>query len=153
MLERIRGSVNSPKALDVKFSPGALLEVEFVVQTLQLRLGTSDPAADRGFDSALSSNTLNAIRGLGAVKLPEDLQIDFDQLAHDYLRLRVLEARLRIAEQRGTSEIPRTGPELERLARRVGFTGAEAGERLLEEFNALCGRVVEFSAQVFALAT
>ncbi len=136
MVERIREANTTYDTVDVKFGKGGLVDIEFLVQSLQLECTQLDSPPE---NRALSRNTHEAIKGLAQLKRWD---VDFDQLGHDYLRLRVIEARLRIADQRADSQIPNDPQALRRLARRVGFVGEKAGELLLAELDAIFERVV-----------
>src|SRR5438132_556420 len=60
---------------------------------------------------------------------------DHAALARGYRFLRRLESRLRIVRDRSVDRIPESGPELLRLARRMGYSGPRAGEELLADYQ------------------
>ena len=99
-----------PGRRNLKQGPGGLVDVEFAVQSLQLRFGRDCPEVRR-------EDTLGALDGLEASGHldPEDAR----RLRDGYRFLRHVERRIRIADDRSTDLFPTEGPDLERLASRL----------------------------------
>lgn len=106
---------------EVKLGEGAIRDVEFVVQYLQLAHG--------GAHSEIRSrNTLDALARLavhGFLSAEEH-----HTLAEGYIFLRAVEHYLQLMHYRQTHTLPRDAEALAQLARRLGFQGADAGNRL-----------------------
>jgi glutamate-ammonia-ligase adenylyltransferase len=108
---------------DVKLGPGGIREVEFVAAALQLLHG--------GRNAALRVRpTQRALRRLVEAGLLS--QADADRLLEAYAFLRRVENRLQMLEDRQTQVLPAPGPERERLAQSLGFSGGEAFDGELE---------------------
>lgn len=139
--------VGSSGVVDIKLSPGGLVDIEFLTQYLQLRFGR-DAAAD---DDARSQNTLIALRGL---EQNETLRktypgLNFSALRRDYRYLRRVEARLRMSDIRADSRLPEEEEAIRVLARRLGFQGSQAGWQLRHELDQLQLRVRATYEEVF----
>lgn len=128
MLEKIRENLLAPGVLDIKYSPGGLVDIEFAVQAIQLRLGEDSPALQ-------STRTHDILTALVADK--HGFDVDFEHLLRAYEQLRTVESRLRMAELRGISALPSDPTQLNVLARRVGHVGADAGTFMLHELKDL----------------
>src|SRR5437016_1117358 len=109
-----------------KLGRGGLVDVEFAAQFLQLAHGAREP-------SVRSANTSQALALL--LKHGHLGPQDHAALARGYRFLRRLESRLRIVRDRSVDRIPESGPELLRLARRMGYSGPRAGEELLADYQ------------------
>lgn len=138
LLENLRPSGTD----DVKFSPGGLVDIEFLVQSIQLERAGGDfdeerdpKRVERSVHSASTRLALNALSE------EEGLGFDARQLHADYLWLRRVEARLRMTDQRGSSELPPEGADREVLARRIGFQGDLAGTSFSAELAQVFDRV------------
>ena len=112
---RIREAYSGPPSLgpgfDLKRGRGGIREIEFFAQTHQLIHG--------GRDLRLrTSDTRGALFALARSDLVEEETAD--ALAQAYARLRVVEHRIQMLEDRQTHSIPE-GDSLERLARLDGF--------------------------------
>jgi [glutamine synthetase] adenylyltransferase / [glutamine synthetase]-adenylyl-L-tyrosine phosphorylase len=104
------------EATELKTGRGGIRDIEFAVQLLQLVHGRRDPALRE-------PNTLLALGALsenGYVAVNEA-----GSLAESYRFLRSLEHRLQLARDVQTHELPRDEPSLRRLARSLGFDGAD----------------------------
>ena len=111
---------------EVKLGEGSIRDAEFVVQYLQLSHGGRDPYVRSG-------RTLDALsRLVGAGVIRPDAH---RTLGAGYVFLRTVEHHLQLMHYRQTSTLPADPAELEALARRLGFSGAEAGERFLERYQ------------------
>ncbi len=134
MRERMEREIaaESPGRYNSKLGRGGLVDVEFAVQFLQLVHGSQHP----GIRSRSTPQALVDLREAGLLA-PEDQE----PLARGYRFLRRLESRLRIVRDRSVDRLPSAGPELLRLARRMGYSGARAGEELLADYERTAAEV------------
>jgi glutamate-ammonia-ligase adenylyltransferase len=109
-----------------KLGRGGLVDVEFAVQFLQLVHGGNTPAVR----NASTPQALSALLEKSLLA-PQD----HDPLLKGYRFLRKLESRLRIVRDRSVDELPEHHQELQRLARRMGYTGPKAAEELLADYQ------------------
>ncbi|MGZ6123766.1 MAG: bifunctional [glutamate--ammonia ligase]-adenylyl-L-tyrosine phosphorylase/[glutamate--ammonia-ligase] adenylyltransferase [Myxococcales bacterium] len=134
MRERMEREIadESPGRYNSKLGRGGLVDVEFAVQFLQLAHGATDP-------QIRSANTPQAL----ALLLAHGHLSPHDHapLSRGYSFLRRLESRLRIVRDRSVDRLPETGPELLRLARRMGYSGPRAGEELLADYQRTAAEV------------
>jgi len=132
-----------PGVFNVKTGRGGIVDVEFVVQLLQLRHGSGDAMLQ-------APNTLAALEALrrqGLLPAP-----DAEDLREGYTFLRTLEDRLRLLRNRSTSELESEEPELEKLARRLGYTdrpGQLPAAALLAEYRERTERIRAIYERVF----
>ena len=115
---RRRGSKARTSTLNVKSGYGGLVDIEFVVQTLQLVHGGGEP-------SVRVQNTPLAIERLHTMGVLTETQRD--GLAEAYQFLRGVENALRIVHDRALDALPKNRAELGQLARRLGYT--DGGDR------------------------
>jgi glutamate-ammonia-ligase adenylyltransferase len=116
MLARARSEAGPPATRDLKIGPGGIREVEFFTQGLQLVWGGREPRVR-------ATNTIEALRRLrsrGFVSEREERE-----LADAYLFLRRLEHRVQFATGQQTHSLPDDAPLRERIARSLGYVGAE----------------------------
>lgn len=124
-----KAAAETSRIHNIKSGYGGLVDIEFLVQTLQLRGGTDDPTLRQ-------QNTCEAIHALsrnGALSAAEA-----SWLLDTYLFLRFVEDRLQIVDNRPLSALPEDEDELEKLARRLDYapvTGESARERFLNEYH------------------
>ena len=104
-------------AWEFKTGPGGLMDVEFLVQTLQLLHGTRHPQ----LRTAHTLTALNRLAALGCVD-----EGNAAQLRRYYLFLRRIESTLRRVENTGVSHLPAEEREQNFLAKRLGFPAAPA---------------------------
>jgi len=118
MRQRIETERANPKQADLEFKtgPGGLMDVEFLVQTLQLRHGHAHPLLRSPYTLA----TLNRLTSLGLVDEADGLA-----LRRHYLFLRRIESVLRRAENAGVSRLPSDEHEQALLARRLGLANRD----------------------------
>ena len=124
---------------DVKLGPGGIREVEFIAVALQLLHGGRNP-------TLRVRSTQRALRRLVEAGLLS--QADADRLLEAYVFLRRVENRLQMVNDRQTQGLPPPGPERDRLALTMGFTGPAALEAELDRhrsyvaqaFHILLGR-------------
>ena len=89
----------------------------------------------------------------GGFEIRHDLKFHLHHRNHNELRdaydfLRTVEGRLRLIHNRGTSELPESTPELERLARRLSDEKSDPG-RAVHAFLADAARVTERTRELF----
>jgi glutamate-ammonia-ligase adenylyltransferase len=119
-------AAESPGRYNSKLGRGGLVDIEFAVQFLQLAHGTENPQVRR----ASTPEALDALLEAGLLRAP-----DHAALTRGYRFLRRLESRLRIVRDRAVDQLPDSGKELLRLARRMGYSGPRAGDELLAEYQ------------------
>jgi len=148
MRERMNDAANvTPSVVNIKLSPGGLVDVEFLTQYLQMRFGAN---ANEN-DLVCSQNTLLALQGLekSVAILERYPTLNLSVLGRDYCYLRRVEARLRVSDVRADSRLPDDEESMRVLARRLGFQGTQAGVQLRHELEQLQLRVRTASAEVF----
>jgi glutamate-ammonia-ligase adenylyltransferase len=116
MLDRARAEYGPGVVDDLKLGQGGIREVEFFVQGLQLVWGGREPRV-RG------ANTIDALRRLRARGFVTEREER--ELADAYLTLRRLEHRVQFATGQQTHSIPRDPAMVERIARSLGYEGAD----------------------------
>jgi [glutamine synthetase] adenylyltransferase / [glutamine synthetase]-adenylyl-L-tyrosine phosphorylase len=110
--------------LNLKQGRGGLVDVEFITQMMALRYAIELPALRvRG--------TVALIRALGEAGLTA--AGDAAHLEADYRFLSRLEDRLRIESDQAAWALPTAREQLTPIARRAGYSGANAAEQLLQE--------------------
>ena len=122
----------SAHKLNIKTGRGGLVDVEFLVQYLQLVHGPRRLAIRQ----RATADALAALAQEGVLDA-EDARV----LAESYAFLRRLENRLRIVHDRSIQAIPTRPAELDTLARRLGYHGDGAGERLLADYRTHTERI------------
>jgi glutamate-ammonia-ligase adenylyltransferase len=116
-LRRMFVAANADGAWNVKLSAGGIRDVELVAQVLQLLYG--------GRRRELRERaTLPALRKLGLAGLLSGQETR--TLAEAYAVWRRIEHRLQLEQGRQTHTLPTTAEEVDCLARRLGFAGADA---------------------------
>src|SRR5439155_12227225 len=111
MRERLEAS---RPARDLKRGPGGLADVEFLVQTMQLKYGNERPALR-------VPNVWQALAALLEAGLLSEEEREGLQEGYDFL-LRV-QSRLRIVHNRTLDAVPEAPDEVDKLGRRLGFDG------------------------------
>jgi glutamate-ammonia-ligase adenylyltransferase len=122
---RSRLAATVPKD-DLKRGPGGLVDVEFIVQYLQLIHGPSFPPLRQTSTQA----ALRALETFGRLTAAEA-----KTLREGYAFLVLLENRLRIVHGLSADRLPESREALRALARRVGYDGENAAERLAVDVN------------------
>src|SRR5690606_7230702 len=116
---------------DLKRGRGGIREVEFFAQTHQLIYGGRLPSLRlRGTRAAL-----DALAAEGVISAD-----DAELLGRSYDRLRVIEHRLQMVDDRQTHSLPTERAALDNVAR---LDGLPDGAALMKELRALCGAVGE----------
>jgi glutamate-ammonia-ligase adenylyltransferase len=112
MLERIRRERGSgSEFLDFKTGSGGMIEAEFLVQALQMRLGIWKP----NWEHALTS-----LRENDVISDP-----DANSAAQSYELLRRVETALRRFENKSISTLPAAPDDQQKCAKRVGYKDVE----------------------------
>ena len=109
MRERLEAAGRGPR--DLKRGPGGVVDVEFLVQTFQLKYGRERPSLCR----PNTWEALEALRDAGLLGGEE-----YAGLRDGYDFLRRVQGRLRIVHNRSLDEVPEAPEEVEKLARRLG---------------------------------
>jgi glutamate-ammonia-ligase adenylyltransferase len=118
--------VENAHRLNIKQGRGGLVDVEFLTQMMALRHGYKHPALRR-------RGTIELIRAFGeCTRIPS---ADVANLESDYRFLSRLENRLRIETDQAAWALPTDPYALTPLARRMGYEGADAAQRLLDELD------------------
>ncbi|MGZ5870416.1 MAG: bifunctional [glutamate--ammonia ligase]-adenylyl-L-tyrosine phosphorylase/[glutamate--ammonia-ligase] adenylyltransferase [Croceibacterium sp.] len=130
---RIRDHHKGPRepgpGFDLKRGRGGIREIEFFAQTQQLIHGGRHPALRvRGTRAALDA------LAEGGIVAPEDAAM----LGESYDRLRAVEHRLQMIDDRQTHSLPRETDAIDNVAR---LDGLRDGATLIEELRALTARV------------
>ena len=133
LTHRIRSAYKGPRepgpGFDVKKGRGGIREIEFFAQTHQLVHGGRNPALRlRGTRAAL-----DALAEAGIIA-GEDAQV----LGESYDRLRMIEHRLQMVDDRQTHELPASAEAIENVARLDGLAN---GAALVAELQDICGKV------------
>ncbi|MSR52430.1 MAG: bifunctional [glutamate--ammonia ligase]-adenylyl-L-tyrosine phosphorylase/[glutamate--ammonia-ligase] adenylyltransferase [Gemmataceae bacterium] len=121
MRQRLEASA-PPRSL--KRGVGGMTDVEFLIQAFQLHHGREMPGICR-------TNTWDCLDALRDADLLT--RSDHRVLAEGYSFHRLAEARLRIVTNRPLNEYPDDPQELEKLARRMGFSSGVEFHQLLSE--------------------
>jgi [glutamine synthetase] adenylyltransferase / [glutamine synthetase]-adenylyl-L-tyrosine phosphorylase len=119
MLVRARAEGGAGAKDDLKIGPGGIREVEFFAQALQLVWGGREPRV-RG------ANTIDALRRLRARGFVTEREER--DLSDAYLLLRRIEHRVQFATGQQTHSMPRDTELRARVARSLGYEGADALE-------------------------
>ena len=122
--------------VDLKLGRGGLVEVDLIVQSRRLLLGTHPLNPPRAMGTL---EALSMLESAGALSPAEALGLG-DAFRH----LRKLESRLRIAYGRSVHRLKRAGPAAELLARRLGVTGVpgrEGAAAVMDAYDRHCGVV------------
>lgn len=139
-MEREIGAETSQR-LNLKQGRGGLVDVEFLTQMMALRHGHEFPAL-RQYGTV---ELLRAIArsGLMAARDAADLESDYRFMLR-------LEDRLRIESDQAAWALPTAPRELTPLARRMGYSGADAAQHLLADLAQRRARVRAIFLDCFA---
>ncbi len=128
----------TPGRFHVKYGKGAIVDVEFVVQSLQLAHGHRVPAIRR-------ANTLAAMAAIGRSGLLPESEVA--ALVEHYRFLRRVGASLRLFGARPADALDVAGPMPARLARSLGYSGRT---EFLADYRRRTSEVRQISERVFA---
>ncbi len=118
---------------NIKTGRGGIVDIEFLVQAIQLKYG--------GIKGLRTPQTQKAL--LRASKegiIPKE---DYAFLKEAYGLFRLLETRLRIVHDRPEGYLYGGSEELTTLAKRAGYKGTDAADRLLKDYAFYSGKVRE----------
>ncbi len=127
-------------AVDFKFGPGGIRELEFLVQNLQIIYGGQQP-------SIRPRGTLQAITALTDAGLLDPAH--GAELKSAYTRLRQIENTVQAMDDRQTYVLPE-GPEADVVARACGYMGDTPGQSLHSDLGALMNNVAGFFDDLYA---
>ncbi len=107
-----------PGEVNIKYSPGGVIDIEYAVQYLQMMYG-------RDYAVLRCTSTLKALHGLYLVKILS--KREYDDLRKAYLFLRVLIDALRMVRGNARDLVlpDRTSQEFRFLARRLGYMSGD----------------------------
>ncbi len=128
----------TPRRKHIKCGYGGLIDIEFLIQYYQLKKGGE-------FPDVRQPNTLPALETLK--KIGALSQNTAHILKENYLFLRKLENRLQILENRSSPFFDPHGPEMQILARRMGYRskhGNPASKMLLDDYLKITEKNREF---------
>lgn len=117
---------------NIKTGRGGLVDIEFLTQTLQLHHGKSR----QGLMTPYTLKALSRLSGEGILS-----REDYEALRDAYLFYRHLELRLRVVHDRPEGHLSEGTEELTTLAKRAGYSGTEAGEKLLNDYRVCAEKV------------
>jgi glutamate-ammonia-ligase adenylyltransferase len=118
--------VENEHRLNVKQGRGGLVDVEFIAQMMALRYGSR-------FDEVRVRGTADLLRALARCRLIGESEAN--ELQDSYRFLSLLENRLRIESDQPAWALSTEAQELARVARRMGYAGADGAQRLLAELK------------------
>ena len=124
--------VTSRSGNDLKRGVGGIVDVEFAVQTVQLRYGVQYP-------EILRSNVWEATEAIGRVGLWDPVRIK--TLTDGYTFLRTVESRLRIVHNVSRDDLPEDPADLAALAYRTGYEGPDAVGKFRQDIESTTGAI------------
>jgi len=131
----------NPDRLNIKQGRGGLADVDFIAQMMALRHG-------RSFEQLRRRSTADLLGALPRCGLMAES--DARELVDGYRFLSKLENRLRIESDQPAWALPTARTKLARVARRMGYEGADGAARLLAELKQRRDRIRAIFDQVFA---
>ncbi len=143
MRERMEAELSheAERGRNPKTGHGGLVDAEFAAQFLQLVHGHEHPEVRSGS----TPEALLLLRDAGLLAEPL-----YQALSGGYGFLRRVDLRLRIVHDYTVDHLPRPGPELDQLARRLGYGGPEAAARFLAEYDRVTSAVRRAFEEVVA---
>jgi len=138
-----KAASETSRVRNIKSGIGGLVDIEFLVQTLQLHYGPQD-------EYLRTTNTMDALTRLHERSLLSSVEVSW--LTDMYLFLRFVEDRLHIVDNRPLSALPDDAEALEKLARRLGYVASDdatARERFLNEYYERTRATRELYEQVY----
>ncbi len=121
-----------PGKIHLKQGRGGIRDIEFYVQFQQLTCGWARP-------EVRSRTTIEAISALGRARVLLEGEESLLSLAYRFLR--IVEHRLQLRALTPQAILPQKQPELELLARDLGFESASPAENFLSVLQSYRGRV------------
>lgn len=139
-----QGGESDELGIDVKFHPGGIHDIEFLVQRLQRVHGAGDAWVRAG-------GTLLALRRLNDKGLLTDAE--YARLSSAYEFFRKVDHRIQLESDQGTHRLPAEQHALKRLAHRVGLQDlphAESGSALVGQLGKSLALVEEINKRRLA---
>ena len=129
---------------NVKLGTGGIREIEFIVQSLQLRWGYLYP----------SIRDRQTLKGLSKLVQAGKLKIDaFHQLKKSYIFLRNLENKLQMVHELQTHLLPNKTKEIAKCAIRMGYrkedSEKQTADKLLADYSHHCAQVHRLYQHIF----
>ena len=122
---------------DLKRGPGGIVDIEFLVQTLQLKYAADNPAL----------RTPNTLAGLAELYRAGHLTADdYDYFYYAYRLLRIIEGRLGLLNASARDRLPQDPTELAKLAHLLRYSDAEL---LLEDFESATRQIRQRFQRIF----
>ena len=142
MRERMEHEIGaeSKYRLNIKQGAGGLVDVEFVAQMMALRYGGKHRELHE-------RTTAGLLQGLARCELISSA--DYERLRQGCRFLLRLENRLRIETDQAAWALSTDPADLTPLARRMGFEGADAAARLLDELARRRGEIRDCFTRIF----
>jgi glutamate-ammonia-ligase adenylyltransferase len=138
-LEQERTSTRGP--LNLKYMMGGIREIEFFVQALQLIYGGK-------FRLLREWNTLRTLEQLETIGIIH--AEDHRCLREAYITWRTLEHRLQMVHNEQTHALPEVPEDLARVAKALGYRGAEPGGALRADLIPRAAAVREITTRLFS---
>ncbi|MBI5588578.1 MAG: bifunctional [glutamate--ammonia ligase]-adenylyl-L-tyrosine phosphorylase/[glutamate--ammonia-ligase] adenylyltransferase [Deltaproteobacteria bacterium] len=126
---------------NIKTGKGGVVDIEFLVQSLQLSYGS----AKRPLRTPYTLKALHRLLREGII-----MDADYAFLKEAYSFYRLLETKLRIVHDRPEGYLVRGSEELLSLARRTGYTGEAASEELLADYAKRAEKVRSLYTRILA---
>jgi glutamate-ammonia-ligase adenylyltransferase len=115
----------NPKTVNIKLSPGGLVDIEYFIQAKQLEAGADDPGVR-------VANTMAALQKLGTAGVIPTPQVENIHRAYRFLR-RTIDALRVVRGNARDLTVPDSGsPAFSYLTRRLGYENEEAFIRDLD---------------------
>jgi len=142
MRERMEQEIGaeSKHRLNIKQGAGGLVDVEFVAQMMALRYG----GKHRELHERTTAGLLQALARCELIS-----SADYERLQQGCKFLLRLENRLRIETDQAAWALSTDPADLTPLARRMGFEGADAAARLLDELARRRGEIRDCFTRIF----
>jgi glutamate-ammonia-ligase adenylyltransferase len=135
---RIRGRMEVEIAKEdanrynIKTGEGGIVDSEFLVQALQLKWG----GTKKGLQTPYTMKALARAGNEGLLSAEE-----LSDVKDAYIFMRSIETRQRIVHDRPEGYLFKDSEELNSLARRLGYSGMDAGEKLLKTYAGYAEKV------------
>ncbi|MGD0075624.1 MAG: bifunctional [glutamate--ammonia ligase]-adenylyl-L-tyrosine phosphorylase/[glutamate--ammonia-ligase] adenylyltransferase [Candidatus Binataceae bacterium] len=133
--------VETRRRLNIKQGRGGLVDVEFIAQMMALRYGGKYPE----LRERATPKLLDALARCELIS-----STDYQKLRDGYRFLLQLENRLRIETDQPAWSLSPDPADLAPLARRMGFAGTDAAQRLLDELARRRGEIRDCFTRIFA---
>ncbi|MBI5894192.1 MAG: bifunctional [glutamate--ammonia ligase]-adenylyl-L-tyrosine phosphorylase/[glutamate--ammonia-ligase] adenylyltransferase [Deltaproteobacteria bacterium] len=119
---------------NIKTGKGGLVDIEFAVQTLQLKHNVRSQNTMQGLDKLSGQGIIN--------------RNDCDTLKDAYNFYRLMENRIRIVNDRADEMIAKGSEDIFKLAKRLDYEGDDAGDKLIEHYLESSKKVREIYSRI-----